>query len=68
MHGVRKADWYRPAVAINPDAKIRIIYSMTSDRSKWIQTTLDASTGKKLQNMTGGVTTGEAFIKTQLVA
>ena len=50
MHGVEKADWYRPAVTIDPDAKIRIIYSMTKDGAKWIQTTLDATTGKMLQN------------------
>jgi hypothetical protein len=41
-------------VAIDPDAKIRIIYSKTSDGAKWVQTTVDASTGKMLQNYTGG--------------
>jgi hypothetical protein len=54
MHGVRKADRDPKLVAIDPDAKIRIIYSKTSDGSKWVQTTIDTLTGKMLQNYTGG--------------
>ncbi|KAF2675347.1 hypothetical protein BT63DRAFT_474975 [Microthyrium microscopicum] len=54
MHGVAYADRERRQLAIDPDAKIRIIYSKTTDGAKWVQTTLDATTGKMLQNYTGG--------------
>jgi hypothetical protein len=55
MHGVIKADRARE-IAIDYDAKIRIIYSKTSDGSKWVQTTMDLKTNKMLHNYTGGVT------------
>jgi hypothetical protein len=55
MHGVIKADREKKQVAIDPDAKIRIIYSKTADGSKWVQTTIDTSTNTLLQNYTGGV-------------
>ena len=54
MHGVTKADRERHQVAIDPDAKIRIIYHKTADGSSWIQTTMDTATNKMLQNYTGG--------------
>ena len=55
MHGVTRADRAKE-IAIDPDAKIRIIYSKTSDGSKWVQTTYDLKTSKMLHNYTGGVT------------
>jgi hypothetical protein len=54
MHGVQKADREPRQVAVDPDAKIRIIYHKTADGSSWVQTTMNVDTGKMLQNYTGG--------------
>lgn len=52
MHGITYAR-SAPAVAIDPDAKIRIIYEKTPEDT-WIQTTVDTATGKTLQKYPRG--------------
>jgi hypothetical protein len=53
MHGIRWSEHDKYA-AIDPDARIRIIYHKTIDGSKWVQTTIDLKTNKVLHNYTKG--------------
>lgn len=53
MHGIYYADSSKQ-VAIDPDARIRIIYAKTADGKSWTQTTVDLKTGTTLHNYTKG--------------
>jgi hypothetical protein len=51
MHGYSVADWDK-RVPIAADAKIKIIYSKKG--AKWVQTTIDMKTGRKLHEYERG--------------
>jgi hypothetical protein len=53
MHGVYWAE-HGKQVAIDPDAKIRIIYSKTSDGRNWTQATIGTKTNTMLHDCTRG--------------
>lgn len=56
MHGYSFADWDK-RVPIAQDAQIKIIYEKKD--SKWIQTTIDMKTGKKLHEYSRGTGAGK---------
>jgi hypothetical protein len=53
MHGLSHADRGKQ-VPIDPDARIKIIYSRTADKMNWVQTTVDMKTGNTIHNYTKG--------------